>query len=396
MTTRIPVSVEETPRRSFATAIDWPGWSRSGKTVAAALETLGAYADRYRAVATAAGEPFPADEVEIEVYETHPGDGGTAFGVPMRVSEADRRPTSAADGERLARLVVASWALLDEIVAGAPEALRKGPRGGGRDTSKIVDHTLGADHGYAQAMGLGGAAPTVGDRASIEALRAAMLDLIGRPSDGSTLKSRWTVRYAAHRIAWHSLDHGWEIRTAGAGEPALAIQPDLKRREGPKRRRRPPGLEQLADPGRAVGLRELSAVRPSDERMVEEPRRHGPSEQPAEAHLRGRRLDEVLAPDHEIDPVAEIVDDHAHGVGPVAVPIADREVACRGHRPESATEHGIGPRLLARPRATRQVMPAASRLRLRRAQPPGQAGPAQPCPWSAAQAAKVVLVQSQA
>ena len=212
MPTRIPVSVEETPQRSFASAIDWPGWSRSGKTVAAALQVVATYADRYAAIALAAGEPFPGDGVEIEVYETGPGDGGTAYGVPMRVSDADRRPTSAADGERLARLVTASWAMLDEIVAEAPEGLRKGPRGGGRDTSKIVDHTLGADHGYAQAMGLKVPAPTIGDRASIEALRAAMLELIRRPSDGSTLKGRWTIRYAAHRIAWHSLDHGWEIQ----------------------------------------------------------------------------------------------------------------------------------------------------------------------------------------
>jgi hypothetical protein len=218
MTTRIPVSVEETPKRSFATAIDWPGWSRSGKTVAAALEAVGAYADRYAAIAHAAGEEFPADGVEIEVYETHPGDGGTAYGVPMRVSDADRRATSAADGERLARLVAAAWALLDDIVTGAPEALRKGPRGGGRDTSKIVDHTLGADHAYAQAMGLKVPAPTVGDRASIEALRAAMLELIRRPSDGSILKGRWTIRYAAHRIAWHSLDHGWEIQDRSTPE----------------------------------------------------------------------------------------------------------------------------------------------------------------------------------
>jgi len=211
MATRIPVAVEETPKRSFASAIDWPGWSRSGKTVAAALENLAAYADRYAPIARAAGEPFPTDGLEVEVYETHAGDGGTEFGVPMQASEPDHRPTTAADGDRLARLVAAAWANLDEIVAAAPEELRKGPRGGGRDTSKIVEHTLGADHAYAGAMGIRIPAPKPGDRASIEALRAAILEVLRRPSDGRPLKGRWTVRYAAHRIAWHSLDHGWEI-----------------------------------------------------------------------------------------------------------------------------------------------------------------------------------------
>jgi len=70
--------------------------------------------------------------------------------VPSRVSEPDRRPTTAGDGERLARLVVAAWAFLDSTAAAAPEELRKGPRGGGRNTSKIVDHTLMADHAYAR------------------------------------------------------------------------------------------------------------------------------------------------------------------------------------------------------------------------------------------------------
>jgi hypothetical protein len=39
-----------------------------------------------------------------------------------------------------------------------------------------------------------------------------MLAVLRQPSDGSALADRkWTARYAAHRIAWHSLDHAWEI-----------------------------------------------------------------------------------------------------------------------------------------------------------------------------------------
>ena len=211
MTTRIPVAVEETAKRSFASAIDWPGWSRSGKSVPAALEAVAAYADRYTRVAHAAGEPFPTDPIEVEVYETHAGDGGTEFGVPMKPSEPDHRPTSAADGERLARIVEAAWASLDTIVAAAPEELRKGPRGGGRDTSKIVEHVLAAEHGYARSMGIKVPAPASGDRRSVDVQRAAILEVLRKPSDGSPLKGRWTVRYAAHRIAWHTLDHAWEI-----------------------------------------------------------------------------------------------------------------------------------------------------------------------------------------
>ena len=46
----IAVVVEATPKKAFARAIDWPGWARSGKTEALALESLAAYAPRYAPV----------------------------------------------------------------------------------------------------------------------------------------------------------------------------------------------------------------------------------------------------------------------------------------------------------------------------------------------------------
>ena len=50
------------------------------------------------------------------------------------------------------------------------------------------------------------------DRAAVEAMRAEMLDVLRKASDGSPLAGRrWTARYAARRVAWHALDHAWEI-----------------------------------------------------------------------------------------------------------------------------------------------------------------------------------------
>jgi len=139
--------------------------------------------------------------------------------VPSLVTEADRRSTSARDADRLAALVAAAWAYLDRVAAAAPEALRKGPRGGGRDTSGIVSHTLESDHGYSREMGLKIPAATPGDGQAIKRLRAAILEVLGEPSDGSPIAGRrWTVRYAAHRIAWHSLDHAWEIEDKSTPE----------------------------------------------------------------------------------------------------------------------------------------------------------------------------------
>jgi hypothetical protein len=108
--------------------------------------------------------------------------------------------------------VAAAWTRFEAVAAAAPEALRKGPRGGGRDTSKIVAHVLEADWSYAKEIGVRVRQPSPGDLDAVAALRAAMLEVLRRPSDGSSLAGRtWTARYAAHRIAWHALDHAWEI-----------------------------------------------------------------------------------------------------------------------------------------------------------------------------------------
>jgi hypothetical protein len=213
MTTPIAVSIEAAPKKSFATAIDWPGWSRSGKTEALAIEALAAYADRYARVAALAGEAFPVTEgLALEVVERLDGTGATDFGVPERVTDHDRRPVLAREGERLARLLDAAWQTFQGTADAAPEELRKGPRGGGRNTSKVVDHVFGSEQSYAKSMGITGKAFDTADVAALATLRAAMLDVLQRPSDGSPIADRtWTTRYAAHRVAWHALDHAWEI-----------------------------------------------------------------------------------------------------------------------------------------------------------------------------------------
>jgi hypothetical protein len=203
---RIAVSIEAAEKKAFATAVDWPGWSRSGKTEELAIEALADYADRYALVAKLAGEEFPkANGLDFEVVERQGGGGGTVFGVPSIVTKQDRRRVTAAQADRLARLVEAAWNTFGTVAAGAPEELRKGPRGGGRNRSKMVDHVVQADGAYAREMGVKLKAP-------IDEVRSAMLEVLRAPSDGSPLADRrWTPRYAAHRVAWHALDHAWEI-----------------------------------------------------------------------------------------------------------------------------------------------------------------------------------------
>jgi hypothetical protein len=221
MTKPILVTIEHTPKKTFATAADWPGWSRSGKTEELALEALVAYAPRYAAIADTEHRRFAATVTvaDLDVAERHEGAGGTEFGVPSRPSDHDARPTDSDEAKRLAGLVGAAWNQFDRIAAAAPEELRKGPRGGGRNTSKVIGHVLEADQAYAAVIGIKVREFPPDDRVAIQSIRDAVLEVLSEARDGEPLAGkRWPARYAAHRIAWHALDHAWEIEDRS--EPA--------------------------------------------------------------------------------------------------------------------------------------------------------------------------------
>ena len=207
--TTLRVLVETTPKKVFVSALDWPGLSRGARDEQGAVTALLAAAPRYAQVAAAADHPLDTNDITIDVVERLAGDAGTAFGVPAIIGAADRVPTDAAAAERLAALVAAAWSELDRIVATAPENLRKGPRGGGRDRTKIVRHVTDAEAAYAAVMGR---KHRPDEPAAIAAMRADLLEILREPSDGSPIAGRrWPPRYAARRIAWHALDHAWEI-----------------------------------------------------------------------------------------------------------------------------------------------------------------------------------------
>jgi hypothetical protein len=210
----IRIGAEVGAKKTFVWAIDWPGWCRAGRTSDAAVSNFLAAYHRYAMVARRAGFDLPAIDERDDVgsAESVPGGSGTDFGVPSAITDLDRRPTTTHEAERLARLVEAAWTVFDSVAASAPAELRKGPRGGGRDRDKMIGHVIEADHAYAREIGVRLPAGTLEDRAAVETERAAVLDVLRRPSDGGPLADRkWTQRYAARRIAWHALDHAWEM-----------------------------------------------------------------------------------------------------------------------------------------------------------------------------------------
>jgi hypothetical protein len=207
------VAIEIGTKRVFASALDWPGWCRAGKSEQLAIEALAAYAERYAAVAKVADIAFPKRAAaDFTVVERLRGDATTDFGAPSTQAKLESQPMTSTEVGRMCALVSATWTVLDQVVKGAPPELRKGPRGGGRDRDKIFDHVLGAECGYAPKLGLKLVEPPRGDRAAVSAHRQALLDAFRKGADGKPMREGGrTARYWARRIAWHAMDHAWEI-----------------------------------------------------------------------------------------------------------------------------------------------------------------------------------------
>lgn len=207
MAGRTRVYLEIGAKRTFASAADWPGWCRAGKNEHAALEALAAYAPRYARVTKLAKVPFTATGTDVEVVERMAGNATTDFGAPGVPAKDEARPIGAKEAKQMCDLVAASWAYLDTVVEKAPSALRKGPRGGGRDRDPMFNHVLGAEVEYAKGIGTRLRQPDGTDSAAVRAFREAILESLANPNR----EARWPVSYAARRIAWHALDHAWEI-----------------------------------------------------------------------------------------------------------------------------------------------------------------------------------------
>jgi hypothetical protein len=197
MAGRTNVYLEIGTKRVFASAADWPGWCRSGKDEKLALEALAAYAPRYAKVVKLAHIDLPKDATDFKVVERLKGNATTDFGAPGVPAKDEARPMSPTETQRMVALMDACWKYLDNVRAKAPEELRKGPRGGGRDREKMYLHVLNAERAYASAIGLKLKQPD----------RKAMRESFSNPNR----KEKWPVAYAVRRTAWHALDHAWEM-----------------------------------------------------------------------------------------------------------------------------------------------------------------------------------------
>jgi hypothetical protein len=220
-TPKIQVYLEVGHARTFAGAIDWPGWCRSGRGEEAALQTLLAYAPRYERVVRGTGLGFsaPADESGFAIVERLPGDATTDFGAPGAPPSSDAAPVDNAHLRRFSAVLEACWRAFDAVAKAAHgKDLRKGPRGGGREVEGIVRHLLDGDRGYLMQLGWKSVkADGDGPEQELARTRQAILDALAASARGEMAPRgprgglRWTPRYFVRRVAWHVLDHAWEV-----------------------------------------------------------------------------------------------------------------------------------------------------------------------------------------
>jgi hypothetical protein len=217
---KIRVYLETGTRRTFAGAVDWPGWCRSDRDEDAALAALLEAAPRYARALRSSRLGFvpPTRLADFTITQRLPGTATTDFGAPAGAPREDEGAVPPAEVRRLQGILKACWRTLDGAAnAAAGKRLRKGPRGGGRELKAILLHTLEADAAYLTQLGrkhLVGGGPA---EAEMDRIRRAILEGLaevaphGRPPPGPRGGVRWSPRYFVRRVAWHALDHAWEI-----------------------------------------------------------------------------------------------------------------------------------------------------------------------------------------
>jgi hypothetical protein len=208
------VYLERGSKRIFASAIDWPGWTRQGRDERLAIDTLAEYAPRYARVVARSRLGFraPSGIDELEVVARVRGTSTTDFGVPGLPAPSDAAVIDTDELHRQVTILRACWRAFDSAAAAAGRPLRPGPRGGGRSRDAIVDHVREAELGYVRMLAWKPPADT-----DTRTVRTAVVDAFtsaveqGVEERGPRGGKRWLPRYFVRRVAWHALDHAWEI-----------------------------------------------------------------------------------------------------------------------------------------------------------------------------------------
>jgi len=210
------VMIEQGRKKPVAVAVafDWPGWERSATSEEDALRVLDTYRGRYAKVAKLAGI---ADEFsgigEPDVVERIEGIGMTDFyGLSMQAAGPEQEQMTDAACQRKIALLRASWTYFDDVATRVSAELRKGPRGGGRDRDRIVEHVNNVEiSDFAKKVGVTTPIEAQQDPEALRAYREEFCGAIREYNARGPTARNWTVQFVIRHSAYHVLDHAWEM-----------------------------------------------------------------------------------------------------------------------------------------------------------------------------------------
>lgn len=199
---------------AVAVAFDWPGWDRSAKSEDDALRVLESYRLRYAPVAQLAGL---ADEFarmgDMVVVERVEGIGMTDYyGLSMVAAGPEKEQMSDAECERKIAVLKACWIYFDDVASQVSAELRKGPRGGGRDRDRIIEHVNNVEiSDFSKKVGLTTPIEAQRDPAALRVYREEFCAAIRDYSARGAPARNWTIQFVIRHSAYHLLDHAWEM-----------------------------------------------------------------------------------------------------------------------------------------------------------------------------------------
>ena len=222
MPDRLDVLLEIGPKgkRVVASAIDWPGLERWGKTDDEAIQKLLAYAPRYAPVAERVGLLKEFERAtKPHVIERTPGNTSTDWwGIAHVPSAIEADPLTDDELERRIGIMRATWAFFDNAEKSSDALLTVGPRGGGRERDVIVRHVYASErHNFWRKVAIrepDGVRLTPQELADFrERFVAGIRDYHAEDRPART----WPLRFLIRRTAQHAMDHAWEIEDRQSG-----------------------------------------------------------------------------------------------------------------------------------------------------------------------------------
>ena len=222
MTDQLRVLLEIGPKgkRIVASAMDWPGLERWGRTEDEAVDKLLTYLPRYAPLAKRVGLLNELERSVIpHIAERTPGNTSTDWwGIAHVPSVIEAEPLSDGELERRIGIMRATWAFFDDAADAGSAPLIKGPRGGGRERDVIVSHIYASErHNFWRKVGIREEEGVRLNPTELADLRERFVASIRDHHADDRPARKWPLRFLIRRTAQHAMDHAWELEDRNPG-----------------------------------------------------------------------------------------------------------------------------------------------------------------------------------